>query len=492
MAIAIPEELVQQFRTVAIERLDRIEASWSAVLGSFDESAAILLHRELHTLKGESKMLGFADVNLVCHKLEDLLEVARARGYAVDEDFDLAINMAIRFMAMLVRKKVGSQLSGIDLPGFIRQIDSILAEVKPDPKARTSTGQHQAPKAPASPTRVPPAVRARLATIAVDAFIEYAAAHGVRRDRLRVSWHGLRDLIGIHRAVVGSGQLEKHKSGGEALARELGKRVDVIFDVGTAEATAEVLAAIDTAVLHLVRNAIDHGIEVPDVRTAAGKSASGTIRVQCGLQGETLVATVTDDGRGVWLEEVRARAIDVGLIAPNEVDDVENRWLDLLCSPGFTTRTQASDVSGRGVGLDAVRSGIAEVGGSLSATTSPGSGTSWRIEVPVPKMTFDAHVLRAPSVPVPIVIDAAWKLVDAAPDDALVIDLAYRLGLSDERLKEPARYFTRDDKTIGVVTDRAPQQLTARRLLIAPAPATVDVVVIEAGEGLLLHLDRVL
>jgi two-component system chemotaxis sensor kinase CheA len=491
MPIAIPEELVQQFRTVALERLDRVESSWASVLQSLDESAAVLLHRELHTLKGESKMLGFSDVNLVCHKLEDMLEVARGRGYAVDEDFDLAVNMAIRFMGMLVRKKVGAHLSGIDLPGFIRQIDAILAELKPDVKAsRTTTGSMQPIKIAQSATKVSPAVRAKLAPIAVDAFVEYAAARGLRRDRLRVSWHGLRDLVGIHRAVVGPGQLAKHKGGAEALAREMSKKVEVVFDVGTAEATAEILGAIDTAVLHLVRNAIDHGIETTEQRVAAGKPASGMIRVHCGAIGEELVATITDDGRGVSFDEVHARAIDLGLVAPNEQVDMNARWFEILCQPGFTTRTKVSEVSGRGVGLDAVRVGILEVGGLLTATTVPGKGTTWRITIPVPKMTFEAHVLRAPGTSFPVVIDASWKQVDPV-EDAPVIDLAHRLGLSEDRTKEPARYFARDGKTIGVVTDRVPQTSTARRLLIAPAPAIGDVAILEAVEGLLLHLDRI-
>ena len=171
MEITIPEELVQQFRSVALERLDRVEASWASVLGTLVESAGVLLHRELHTLKGESKMLGFSDVNLVCHKLEDMLEVAKARGYAVDEDFDLAVNMAIRFMAMLIHKKVGAQLSGIDLPGFIRQIDSILAELKPEKLSRTTTGPMQPLRIASTNPRVPTAVRTRLAPIAVDAFV---------------------------------------------------------------------------------------------------------------------------------------------------------------------------------------------------------------------------------------------------------------------------------------------------------------------------------
>lgn len=478
MAIVIPEELVQQFRSVASERLDRVETSWAAVLGSLDESAATLLHRELHTLKGESKMLGFADVNLVCHKLEDMLEVAKGRGYAVDEDFDFAVNMAIRFMGMLVRKKVGAHLSGIDLPGFIRQIDNILAELKPETKPRSQSGSTP-PKTVAAAARVTPALRARLAPMAVDAFIEYATARGLRRDRLRLSWHGLRDIVGIHRAVIGPGQLSKHKSGGEALARELGKRVDIIFDIGTAEANAEILSAIDTAILHLVRNAIDHGIE-----------AAGTLRVTVAMQGESLVATVSDDGRGISFEQVRARAIDVGLLAPTEME-VESRWLDLVCSPGFTTRAHASDVSGRGVGLDAVRSSILEVGGTLTATTGTGKGTTWRIAIPVPKLTFESHALRAPGVPFPVVIDDTWRLTDAAPAATAVVDVAFRLGLTTERVEAPVRFFTNGDRTVGLVTDRAPQAVSVRRLVMAPPPALGDVVVLDTIEGLLLHLDRV-
>jgi HPt (histidine-containing phosphotransfer) domain-containing protein len=254
--MAIPEELVQQFRAVAQERLARIETAWGSVLSSLDEESATVVHRELHTLKGESKMLGFSDVNLVAHKLEDLLEVARGRGYAVDEDFDLAVNMALRFMAMLVRKKIGSQLGGIDLPGFIKQIDGLLAEVGGEPRTRTSG------TTPFKPShigpRIPAALRSRLAAIAVNTFIEYASARNLRRERLRPSWHTLRDLIGVQRAVVGSGQLAKHKTGAIALARELGKEIDVVLEVEAVEATTEMLAAIDAAVLHLVRNAVDH------------------------------------------------------------------------------------------------------------------------------------------------------------------------------------------------------------------------------------------
>src|SRR5262245_27355994 len=104
----VPAELVDHFRAVALQRLDRLELAWQNVFSDLDPRAAAAIHREIHTLKGEAQMVGFGDVNLVCHKLEDLLNVARANGYAVSEDFDLAVSMALRFMAMLVRKRAGT------------------------------------------------------------------------------------------------------------------------------------------------------------------------------------------------------------------------------------------------------------------------------------------------------------------------------------------------------------------------------------------------
>jgi len=485
--VAIPEELVQQFRTVAQERLARVETAWAQVLSALDEDAAVLMHRELHTLKGESKMLGFSDVNLVCHKLEDLLDVARGRGYAVDEDVDLAVNMALRFMAMLVRKKVGSQLGGIDLPGFVKQIDLTIAELSSEPKTRTS-GITPFKPSTAGP-RIPAALRSRLSLIAINAFIEYASARSLRRERLRPSWHTLRDLIAIQRAVIGSAQLAKHKGGAQSLARELGKEVQLVIDVASVEATAEMLAAVDAAVLHLVRNAVDHGIELPEHRTAMGKPARGTIRITCTVADDTLAMSISDDGRGVSMEEVRARAIDFGLIKPDETR-VDERWLEIVCHPGFTTRAEASEVSGRGVGLDAVRIGIHEVGGSLTATTHPGRGVIWHVRIPLPKITFDAHMFRLPNIAFPIILDGAWQPINDPGDGALILDVAQMLGLSEQRSANPPRYFKRDDKVIGILSDQPPKAVSARRLIAPPPPAFAEVVIVETTESLLVHFDR--
>jgi len=472
---ALPEALIHEFRTVALERLGRIEHAWEAALSALDDAAAVLLHRELHTLKGESKMLGFSDVNIVCHRLEDMLEIARSRGFAVGEDFDLTFNMAIRFIGVLVRKKAGASVTGIDLPGFLKHIDGVLAELRPQGEVRRTTGSLPALRREAAPP-LPPAAAATLAPAAVDAFIEYASASGARRDRLRASWHALRDLLAIERAAVGTAQLIKHRRGAEVLARELGKRVEILIDVAPVEATIQALAAADTAVLHLVRNAVDHGI-----------AAQGTVRVTGGAEGDTLVITVADNGRGVDLRRVRARALEIGLLAHAD-DDVESRWLDLVCTPGFSTRPTASDVSGRGIGLDAVRATIVAAGGSLTATSTPGAGSSWRMAVPIPRITFEGHLLRMPAVPFSVPVEAGWQL--AASGDGPVIDLAHHLGLAAPAVAPSVAWLVRDGITVGLAVERPPARVTARRLLAAGAPAIGEVASVDAAEALLLHPER--
>ncbi|HEY5947395.1 MAG TPA: ATP-binding protein [Kofleriaceae bacterium] len=480
----LADDLIVQFRSVAIDRLQRIESAWADVLAALDERAAAVVHRELHTLKGESTLLGMSDVALICNKLEDLLEVARGHGYAVDDDFDLLVSMAVRFMAVLVRKKVGARLDGIDIPAFVRQIDSLLAELRPEPR-RVAIGTLQSLEPPAGRVLVPAPLRARLAPFAVDAFIEYAMARGARRDRLRASWHGLRDLIGIQRAMLGAAQLDRHRAGVLALARDLGKHIDIVLDVTSVEATADVLAAVNIAVLHLLRNAIDHGVETPAERRELGKPERGNIRIRGGLRDDKLELQVQDDGRGVSLDAVRARAIELGLVATNA--ELTTRWFDLVCRPGFSTRTEITDLSGRGVGLDAVRAAIVEVGGTFSAVTKPNHGTTWTIAIPLQRASIDGHVFRVPGIPFPIVVDSSWSVVEAPRDVKTTVDLAGELGFTDMRAADTAHYFVQGATTFGIWTDARPEPASVRRIVAVPPPARGEVVIVDGAEGLLLH-----
>jgi two-component system chemotaxis sensor kinase CheA len=483
----IPDSLVEQFRTTALERIERVEAAWEQVLTTLDDDASRLIQREVHTLKGESKIVGFTDVNMVCHKLEDLLDVARARGYAVDDDFDLAVTIALRFMVTLVGKRVAKS-SGIDLPGFVRQLDSVL-------KRHEHTGRSRPGSVPpalraASLVRLSSALRGTLGPAAVDAFIEYATARGPRRDRLRSSWHLLRDLVGIQRAVFGTDQVHKYRSSVSSLALDLGKHVEVRFEVEAAEVSSEVLAALDTATLHLLRNAVDHGIEAPDTRTAAGKPSSGKVTLRGRRQDGTYVLAIEDDGRGIDFERVQARGVELGLLQrTTEVDPA--RLVDLMCHPGFSTRTAANEVSGRGVGLDAVRGGAIDVGGNVSATSTPGKGTTWTVTVPITPLTVSGYAVRAPGLRFPVVFGEQWQLMPK-PLVTVVVDLGVALGLSPSNsISATVWGFTNGELSIGIMAGGKPVKVQARTSVMTPPTAIGEVVTVDAVEGLLVRPDRI-
>ncbi len=483
----LPPDLVQQFRAVALERVARIEDAWAPVLVKLDDEASTLLNREVHTLKGESRIVGFTDVNLICHKLEDLLEVARSRGYAVGEDFDLAVTMVCGFLNMLVLKQAGKQ-SSIDLPGFIRQIDSVLAR---HDRGRARSGSVPPALRSVSSSRVSSALREQLGSAAVDAFLEFAVAHGPRRDRLRGSWHLLRDLIGIQRAVISAALLGKYQPSAVSLARDLGKQVDLHFEIETSEVTTEVFVAIEVAALHLIRNAIDHGIEMPAMRTAAGKRAVGTLKIRGGSSPDGFWLDVEDDGGGIDFERVRIKAISLGLL-PEDAKVDEPRLIELMCHPGFSTRSEANEVSGRGVGLDAVRGSAVDIGGSLTAESRRGAGTTWKLRLPVPQLSVGGHSIRAPGLRFPIVIGGGWRLLDR-PKLPVVVDLGGALGLAPSNSISTSVFsFANDDELeVGFICGGQPVPVQARRLVATTATVFAEVCTIDSVEGLLLRPERI-
>ena len=136
--------------------------------------------------------------------------------------------------------------------------------------------------------------------------------------------------------------------------------------------------------LHLLRNAFDHGIELPEVRREQNKPERGQIEIKAYHQGSQTIIEIRDDGKGVNLDRVRAKAVDVGLLSPEQVAAVPTgKLLDLLFEPGFSTASKVSELSGRGVGLDVVRSQLRSLKGKVTVTSSPGKGTSFILRIPL-------------------------------------------------------------------------------------------------------------
>ena len=180
------------------------------------------------------------------------------------------------------------------------------------------------------------------------------------------------------------------------LSGKLGKQVELELVGQDTELDRTVVDALGDPLVHLVRNALDHGLETPADRETAGKPAIGTVKISARHAGGNVMITVRDDGRGVDPLAVAAKAVRVGLITHDQADGIDMaRAIELLFAPGFSTRDQADDISGRGVGMDAVRAKVRELGGEVLMTSEPGQGTTAQIRLPLTLAIMNALLVRA-------------------------------------------------------------------------------------------------
>lgn len=168
------------------------------------------------------------------------------------------------------------------------------------------------------------------------------------------------------------------------LARQLGKDVELVLAGEETEVDKTMIEDLADPLIHLIRNAVDHGVEMPSERQLAGKSAKSLVRLEARQEGDHIVLIIADDGRGMSAERIRAKAIEKGLISEEEANTLDERQsLNLIFLPGFSTKTQISDVSGRGVGMDVVKTNIQKLNGSIEIRSEPGKGSVFIISLPL-------------------------------------------------------------------------------------------------------------
>ncbi|MFC3070603.1 hybrid sensor histidine kinase/response regulator [Phenylobacterium soli] len=179
------------------------------------------------------------------------------------------------------------------------------------------------------------------------------------------------------------------------LAQDLGKKIDLVMYGQETELDRQVLELIKDPLTHMIRNAADHGLETPADRRAAGKSDVGRITLQARHEGGAIVIEVADDGRGLSAEKIRAKALATGLVTPTQAEqmsDADARSLIFL--PGFSTASQVTSVSGRGVGMDVVRTNIEKIGGAIDVSSVEGGGTRFTIRIPLTLTIVSALIVE--------------------------------------------------------------------------------------------------
>ncbi len=180
------------------------------------------------------------------------------------------------------------------------------------------------------------------------------------------------------------------------LSQALGRRVRLEMEGQETELDKSLLEAIKDPLTHAVRNALDHGIEAPEVRAALGKDPDGVLRLRAVQEGSHVIIEIADDGAGVSVDRVRAKAIERRLItAERAAQQSERELLQLVFLPGFSTASAVTNVSGRGVGMDVVRTNVEKIGGKVELESRPGQGTTLRLRIPLTLAIIPALIVRS-------------------------------------------------------------------------------------------------
>lgn len=470
--------LLGKFRAIALERLARLNAAFGELeQGDGNQATADSLMREIHTLKGESHMMGFPAMNEVAHRTEDLLTWSRRHDFVVDgaisdlvyQGFDLLLAYAADDADEDELERRKSAFTGLAAELLSDEASTgLTAPIAPSPGPKAggdSPGSAMArTAAAAAPAKAAtPATGAAATTTTTTTTTTAAATGSMQRTRTngRASGTvggGLGDYIRVPATTLValtslSGQLLLHQeatarlvqhlwesqrdapstadgAGGSAiaqlrqlrdesfqsglrlaelqdtvrtlrllqvgvlferypaairdLARQRGRVIRVVLEGGDVSVDKQVLDVLDEAILHLVRNSVDHGIEPPDERGAAGKTERGTLWLTARQLGSRVEISVRDDGRGVSPAAVRAAAVKRGLLTADDAGALDDQTvLRLLFRPGFSTREDVTDLSGRGVGLDVVGEKVRQLGGTIDLSSTPGQGATFTLTLPV-------------------------------------------------------------------------------------------------------------
>lgn len=240
------------------------------------------------------------------------------------------------------------------------------------------------------------------------------------------------------------------------LSHDSGKSVRLITKGEAVEIDRKVIEQVADPVVHIIRNAMDHGIETPERRRRAGKPETGTIRVSARQDGPRVVIEVRDDGAGIDPEAVRTAAARKELVAPAELDRMSPaECLDLVFLPGMSTAASASRTSGRGVGLDVVRSNLRLIGGNVTVASTPGDGCAIRLAVPLTVAITDALLAEADGTVYALPISSVMRTLRVRRDAIRTLNGRERIApdgsplmlapLADILNRRPVRSLRRGD-----------------------------------------------
>ncbi len=389
--------------------------------------------RIVHTLKGNSAMLDCDHIAALAHQLEDLLDRARAGTLSLDSE---RISLLLRAVDVL-RHQIARVASGetdrsseqeallVQLRGGGRRLTGADAAALDE-----GTGEAPSPAAAARSLRVDvtrldqllrltgeiAVSRSRLAQLINNPEVSRRALLEVHRESERLHLD-LQDLVTRLRMVPVGPTFEQLQRTVRDLARDLGKQAVLEIEGNDVEVDNTVLQLLRDPLVHLVRNALDHGIELPGERQRQGKDPRGRILLRARHETGGILIELRDDGAGLKRERILERARQRGLLgAEQEVPDAS--LYQLVFEPGFSTAERVSDVSGRGVGLDVVRRNIHALRGSVAIAGEAGRGTTITIRLPLTLSIIEGLLVRIGDDTYVVPLELVRESLALAPDEA--------------------------------------------------------------------------
>jgi two-component system chemotaxis sensor kinase CheA len=413
MEFEVSAELVGIYLEDAREHLAVLDATLLRLEreGHDPEVAASLLG-PLHTLKGNSGMIGFTAVKDYIHRLEEVFARARDGVLVLDPaaiDHLLEGATALRG-AIESACAAGSEANdlGPEKTALGALLDAAAARPAP-PVAGAATPEPPKPgKAPEAAALAPTrSSMVRVDFAKLDHLLNLVGELIVHRTKLSELARQIADVVpdagpellaSVHQVAGVSTQLqetimdvrmlplrhvfERFPRLVRDLARQQGKQVELVLQGEETRVDKAVIDELGEPLVHLIRNAVDHGIEPRAVRAARGKSPTGTILLSAAQESNQVVITLVDDGGGIDAAEVRRRAIQRGIVRADEALS-DREAIQLIFTEGFSTARTVTDVSGRGVGLDVVVRSMEQLNGLIEAETIPGAGTKFTLQLPL-------------------------------------------------------------------------------------------------------------
>ncbi len=393
------------------------------------------IFRAMHTLKSSSTMLEFSDIAELVHTCEDLLDRLRKHEVAVSgETIDVLFEVTDTLEKMVQERAEGKE-GAVEFQALAKRIKELASGETYRQK------QANPQEAPETKTAVIPTIE-KIQTVRVqvellDALFNLAGELIINKNRLdniladtadkelkaalASMEHNISELqenVSAARLVPVGEIFQKFPRMVRDLAREAGKEVELVLEGSEIELDKAMIDTLSEPLIHLLKNAVDHGIEPADTRQKRKKKKSGMVKLAAKRAENHILIDVEDDGSGIDTARMKEVAVGKGFITPEEAESLQDKdVLNLLFEPGVTSAEEVTDVSGRGVGLDVVRNSVRRLGGTVEVATQKGKGTRFTLTLPLTTAVLQTLMVGVGKHIFAIPTDTVVETLEIKPED---------------------------------------------------------------------------